>query len=48
MITVGAVVGRGFVGVKFELWLFIGVDLRARKFLGIVDSSGNDHVTACY
>ena len=28
MITVGAVVGRGFVGVNNELWLFIGVDLR--------------------
>ena len=40
MISVGAVVGRGFVGVNNELWLFIGVDLRAGKFLGVDDSSG--------
>ena len=40
MITVGAVVGRGFLGKNNELWLFIGVDLRAGKFLGVDDSSG--------
>ena len=40
MISVGPVVGRGFVGVNIELWLFIGVDLRAGKFLGVDDSSG--------
>ena len=39
MITVGAVVGRGYVSVNNELWLFIGVDLRDGKFLGIDDSS---------
>ena len=45
MISVGAVVGRGFVGVNNELWLFIGDDLRAGKFLGVLVE--NDHVTAC-
>ena len=40
MIKVGAVVGRGFVSVNNELWLFIGVDLRAGKFLGVDDPSG--------
>ena len=45
MITVGAVVGRGFVGVNNELWLFIGVDLRAGKFLGVLVE--NNHVAAC-
>ena len=40
MITVSTMVGRRFVDVSNELWLFIGVDLRAGKFLGIDDSSG--------
>ena len=40
MISVGAVVERGFVSVNNELWLFIGVDLRAGKFLGVDDPSG--------
>ena len=39
MITVGAVVGRGFVSVNTEHWLFIGVDLHAGKFQGVDDSS---------
>jgi hypothetical protein len=40
MIKVGAVVGRGFVSINNELWLFIGVDIRAGKFLGVDDPSG--------
>ena len=40
MIRVGAVVGRGFVSVNIELWLFFGVDLPARKFLCVDDPSG--------
>ena len=40
MISVGSVIGRGFVGVNNELWLIIGVDLCAGKFLGVDDSSG--------
>ena len=40
MISVVTVVERGFVVVNNELWLFIGVDLRAGKFLGVDDSSG--------
>ena len=47
MISVGAVVGSGFIGVNIELWLFIGVDLRAGKFLGVDDSSGKRSCDCC-
>ena len=40
MIKVGAVVGKGFVSINNELWFFIGVDIRAGKFLGVDDPSG--------
>ena len=43
MITVSTMVGRRFVDVSNELWLFIGVDLRFWALMTLVE---NDHVTA--
>ena len=47
MITVSTMVGRRFVDVSNELWLFIGVDLRAGKFLGVDDLSGKRSCDCC-
>ena len=37
MVTVGTVVGRGFVGVDEEPWLCLGVDPRAGRLLAVED-----------
>ena len=48
MITVGAVVGRGFLDVNNELCLFIGVMLTyvLVNFWAVMILVENDHVTA--
>ena len=40
MVTVGTVVGRGFVGVDEEPWLCLGVDPRAGRLLAVEDLIG--------
>ena len=40
MVTVGTVVGRGFVGVDDEPWLCLGVDPRAGRLLAVEDLIG--------